>query len=72
MPNQMGELSSPLLTNPNDTYTISFGDILPGAYPIYLHFPPRDADERAPSSWSSDSEVDGERRSGDHRAARAL
>jgi len=35
MPNQMGELSSPLFTNPNDTYTISFGKVQPGAYPFY-------------------------------------
>ena len=32
MPNQMAELSSPLLTNPNETYTISFANVKPGTY----------------------------------------
>jgi plastocyanin len=32
MPNQQGELSSPLLTEAGDSYTISFGNIQPGFY----------------------------------------
>jgi plastocyanin len=32
MPNTTGELSSPLLTQPNETYTISFAKIKPGTY----------------------------------------
>lgn len=32
MPNQMGELSSPMLMNPNESYTISFAGIKPGTY----------------------------------------
>jgi plastocyanin len=35
MPNQQGELSSPLETNPNDSYTISFANIKPGQYPFH-------------------------------------
>jgi plastocyanin len=35
MPNQQGELSSPLLTNPNDSYTISFANVKPGQYPFH-------------------------------------
>jgi plastocyanin len=35
MPNQMSELSSPLLTNPNESYTISFANIKPGTYPFH-------------------------------------
>ena len=32
MPNTASELSSPLLVQPNETYTISFGNIKPGTY----------------------------------------
>jgi plastocyanin len=32
MPEQMGELSGKLLTAPNETYTVSFGNIKPGTY----------------------------------------
>lgn len=32
MPNQQGDLSSPMLINPNETYTISFASIKPGTY----------------------------------------
>lgn len=32
MPNQMAELSGPLLVNPNEAYTISFANVAPGAY----------------------------------------
>lgn len=35
MPNQQAELSSPLFMNPNETYTISFGNIKPGQYPYH-------------------------------------
>jgi plastocyanin len=35
MPNQQGELSSPLMTNPNDSYTISFANVKPGQYPFH-------------------------------------
>ena len=35
MPNQQGELSSPLLTNPNDNYIISFANVKPGTYPFH-------------------------------------
>jgi len=35
MPNQMSELSSPLLSNPNDAYTISFANVKPGTYPFH-------------------------------------
>jgi len=33
MPNQMSELSGPLLTNPNEAYTVSFANVKPGTYP---------------------------------------
>ncbi len=32
MPNQMGELSSPMFMNPNEEYTISFANVAPGTY----------------------------------------
>lgn len=32
MPNQMSDLSSPMLLNPNETYTISFAGVKPGKY----------------------------------------
>ncbi|HUR91766.1 MAG TPA: plastocyanin/azurin family copper-binding protein [Gemmatimonadaceae bacterium] len=32
MPNQMSELSGPLLINPNDTYTMSFANVPAGTY----------------------------------------
>jgi len=35
MPNQQGELSSPLFTNPNEAYTISFANVKPGQYPFH-------------------------------------
>jgi plastocyanin len=35
MPNQQAELSSPLFMNPNEAYTISFGNIKPGQYPYH-------------------------------------
>ena len=35
MPNQMSELSGPLLVNPNETYTISFANVPPGKYPYH-------------------------------------
>jgi plastocyanin len=35
MDQQMSELSSPLLLNPNEAYTISFGGIKPGQYPFH-------------------------------------
>ena len=35
MPNQQGELSSPLLMNPNESYTISFANVKPGTYPFH-------------------------------------
>lgn len=35
MPNQQGELSSPLFSNPNETYTISFANVKPGQYPFH-------------------------------------
>jgi plastocyanin len=35
MPNQMSELSSPLFSNPNEAYTISFANIKPGKYPFH-------------------------------------
>jgi plastocyanin len=35
MPNQMAELSSNLLSNPNESYTISFANIKPGSYPYH-------------------------------------
>lgn len=35
MPNTQGELNGPLLTQPNETYTISLGNIKPGTYPFH-------------------------------------
>lgn len=35
MPTQMAELSSPLFSNPNEAYTISFANIKPGQYPFH-------------------------------------
>jgi plastocyanin len=35
MPNQQGELSSPLFSNPNEEYTISFANVKPGSYPYH-------------------------------------
>jgi plastocyanin len=35
MPNQQAELSSPLFTNPNEAYTISFANVKPGSYPYH-------------------------------------
>ena len=35
MPNQQGELSSPLFMNPNEEYIISFANIKPGQYPFH-------------------------------------
>ena len=35
MPDQQGELSSPLFSNPNESYTISFANIKPGQYPYH-------------------------------------
>lgn len=35
MPNQMAELSGPLLLNPNEAYTISFANVPPGQYPYH-------------------------------------
>ena len=35
MPNQQGELSSPMFMNPNETYTISFANVKPGQYPYH-------------------------------------
>jgi plastocyanin len=32
MPNQLSELSSPMLINPNETYEMSFGNVKPGKY----------------------------------------
>ena len=32
MPNQMAELSGPLMMNPNEAYTISFANVKPGKY----------------------------------------
>ena len=34
MPNQAGELSSPMFMNANEEYTISFANIKPGQYPF--------------------------------------
>ena len=34
-PNQMGELSGPLLSNANESYTISFANVKPGQYPYH-------------------------------------
>jgi plastocyanin len=35
MQQQVSELSSPMMMNPNETYTISFGKIPPGQYPYH-------------------------------------
>lgn len=35
MVGQMGELSGPLLMNPNEAYVVSFGGIKPGTYPFH-------------------------------------
>ena len=35
MPNQMSELSGPLLVNPNEAYTISFAAVKPGKYDFH-------------------------------------
>jgi plastocyanin len=35
MKDQQGELSSPLLINANDAYTISFANVKPGTYPFH-------------------------------------
>ena len=32
MPNQLSELSSPMLINPNETYEVSFANVKPGTY----------------------------------------
>ena len=32
MPNQMKELTSPMMMNPNENYTVSFAKVAPGAY----------------------------------------
>lgn len=35
MDQKMSELSSPMLMNPNESYTISFGGVKPGVYPFH-------------------------------------
>lgn len=35
MDNKMSELSSPLMMNPNEEYTVSFGGVKPGVYPFF-------------------------------------
>ena len=35
MPNQMSDLSSPMLMNTGDSYTISFGKVPPGTYEVH-------------------------------------
>jgi plastocyanin len=35
MPNQQGELSSPMFMNPNEAYIISFANVKPGQYPYH-------------------------------------
>lgn len=35
MPNQMAELAGPLMMNPGESYTISFGNVKPGTYPYH-------------------------------------
>ena len=35
MPNQQGELSSPLFSNPNESYTMSFANVKAGQYPYH-------------------------------------
>jgi len=35
MDNKLSQLSSPMLMNPNEKYTISFGGVAPGVYPFH-------------------------------------
>jgi len=35
MDSKMSELSSPMLMNPNEAYTISFANVKPGKYPFH-------------------------------------
>ncbi|MEO6877221.1 MAG: plastocyanin/azurin family copper-binding protein [Gemmatimonadaceae bacterium] len=35
MPQKLSELSSPMMMNPNESYTISFAGVKPGAYPYH-------------------------------------
>ncbi len=35
MPNQMSELSSPMMLTPNEEYTVSFGGVAPGSYEFF-------------------------------------
>ena len=35
MDQKLSELSSPMLMNPNEKYTISFGGVPPGVYPFH-------------------------------------
>jgi plastocyanin len=35
MPNKLAELSSPMLMNPNESYTVSFAGVKPGTYPFH-------------------------------------
>lgn len=35
MPNQQGELSSPMYMNPGESYTMSFANVKPGQYPYH-------------------------------------
>jgi plastocyanin len=35
MDQKISELSSPMMMNPNETYTISFGGVKPGTYPFH-------------------------------------
>ena len=35
MDSKLAELSSPMLQNPNEKYTISFGGVAPGVYPFH-------------------------------------
>jgi plastocyanin len=35
MPNTPTELSSPMMIQPNETYTVSFGNIKPGSYEVH-------------------------------------
>jgi len=34
-PNPTSEMSSPMLVNPNDSYTVSFGNVKPGTYEVH-------------------------------------
>jgi len=45
MVGQLSELSSPLLMNPNEAYTVSFGGVAPGKYELPLHAAPCDEHE---------------------------